>query len=322
MRKIAHLVISNKKYGGGIYGEYISKLDGVETIPLIKKAKKNRFAKLFEYYFNLYRFSKTNQFDIVIRNMDACFFMRKNQKNIVVFHHYDTIAKSKLLNLYQKIIYKNLLSKLNEIDVLVVVSEYWREHFEKQGIQNIQIIYNPFDIALYQQRTDTEKKAFKAKYGLGNRPIVYIGNPQVEKGADKTYAALKHMDIDIVTSGIAHIELPTLHLDLSFYDYITLLQIADVSVLMSMLKEGWNRVALESLLCKTPVIGTGYGGMGELLRESQQTICRDFSKLPELVQNKIQNPYVPKESYAYALSFDVEKFNNSWREILYESYQP
>jgi len=317
VKKITHIVISNRKYGGGIYGEYISKLDNIKTLPLIKKSKQSRFAKLFEYYWNLYTFSKRDNSDIVIRNMDASFFMRENQKNIVVFHHYDPIAKSKLLYFYQKFVYKNLLNRLNRIDTLVVVSRYWKEHFEKLGAKNIKIIYNPFDIKLYNQRSDREKREFKIKYKLGDKPIVYIGNPQLEKGTDRVYEALKDMDIEMVTSGIAHLDLPSAHLDLSFYDYITLLQVADVTVLMSNLKEGWNRVALESLLCKTPVIGTGYGGMGELLREAKQTICRDFSKLPKLVEEKLQNPIVTKEAYNYAISFDIDRFNNSWREVLY-----
>ena len=46
-----------------------------------------------------------------------------------------------------------------------------------------------------------------------------------------------------------------------------LLQAASVAVTMSKFNEGWCRTAHEAMLCKTPVVGSGMGGMGELLEE-------------------------------------------------------
>jgi hypothetical protein len=58
--------------------------------------------------------------------------------------------------------------------------------------------------------------------------------------------------------------------------------------------------------------------MGELLEGSKQTICRDFSKLPQLVEERLKNPKVSEESYNYVALFDTNRFNKAWEEILYE----
>jgi len=281
MAKVIHLVTTRGKYGGGIYGEYISKLPNVDTLPLIKYVKSNRLLKLIEYYINLYSFSKQKRYKIVVRNMDSALFFNTKHKNILVFHHYHPIAKSKLLFWYQKWVYRNLLRNIEKVDILVVVSQYWKEYFmQKQlPVKHIKVIYNPFEIEKYNKKPEKVLQAFREKYDLGTKPIVYIGNLQEEKGAVETYHALKHLDIEMVASGIAHIDLPVKYLQLTFDEYITLLQVSTVSVLMSQLKEGWNRVAHESLLCRTPVIGTGYGGMGELLEQSGQEICRKLTNL-------------------------------------------
>jgi len=321
MSKITHLVATKGRYGGGIYGAYISDLKGVDTLALIKYAKKNKILKLLEYYFNLYYYMRNaKDGDTSIRNIDSSLFFSKKEKSILVFHHYHPTAKNKLLLGYQKWAYRNLVKNLDKIDILVVVSRYWQEHFESLGVDKSKIhtIYNPFEVEKYAPKPKEEIENFRKRLNLSDKPIVYIGNLQEEKGAIGVYHALKHLDIEMVASGIAHIDLPVKHFELSFGEYIMLLQLSSLSVLMSQIKEGWNRVAHESLLCRTPVIGTGYGGMGELLEGSNQTICRDFSKLPQLVEEKLKNPKVSEESYNYVALFDTNRFNKAWEEILYE----
>ena len=56
-----------------------------------------------------------------------------------------------------------------------------------------------------------------------------------------------------------------------------LLSCCDIVISFSEFPEGWNRVAHEALLTKTPVIGSGQGGMNELLNKSGQIICRDIA---------------------------------------------
>ena len=318
-REKIHLTISKKRYGGSVYGSYISKLPGVKTQTLIETNSINRFVKLIHFIKNLYRFSKNHKDSIVIRNLDGCFFMRKSQKNIAVFHHYHPVKSSLLVGLYQRFAYWNFLKKMHTFSKVVVVSRYWHEHFEKLGFYNTKLIYNPFEIELYRKKEEAVLKEFVKKYHFDpDKPIVYIGNPQKEKGADIAYEALKELDIQMVTTGIKQVDLPVKHLELSFDEYIILLQASSVSVLMSRIEEGWNRVALESVLCGTPVVGSGRGGMGELLVGAKQYVCDEPERLEEIVQEVLQNPVVASESLEYARSFSVERFNRSWEELLDE----
>ncbi len=317
--KIIHLTISKRRYGGGVYGSYISKLSGIETEALIETNSSNKFVKLLQFIINLYRFSIKHKRATVIRNLDGCFFMKKSQKNIVVFHHHHPVKSNKLIALYQKFVYWNFLKKFSKFDKVVVVSRYWQKHFEELGYFNTELIYNPFDINLYRKRRDNTFNDFLMKYSLDpHKPIVYIGNPQIEKGADIAYEALKDLDIQMVSTGIKHIDLPVIHLELSFDEYITLLQISTISVLMSRINEGWNRVALESILCGTPVVGSGKGGMKELLVGAKQYICEEPKKLREIVVEVLKKPVVDEYSMEYAYSFSLERFNRAWEELLYE----
>jgi glycosyltransferase involved in cell wall biosynthesis len=314
---IFYLVTFTQKSGGGLYGRYVSTLKNVQTYHLLNNKIKNRFLKFVTYLFNLYKFQKSKKSkDIIIRTLDSCFFMNKEDKNILLVHHYHPVSDNILIRSYQKFLYWNMLRNIDKIDTLVVVSEYWKVYFLKMGFNNIKVIYNPFDIDMYAQKTYEEKERFKKKYQLEEKPIIYLGNPQKEKGTDKSYEVLKNLDVHFVSTGIQKIELPVKHLDLSFDEYITLLQVSTLSVLMSQIKEGWNRVAHESILSHTPVVGTGRGGMGELLNKADQTICQDWNELPIIVEKMIKEKVdISQEELKYVDSFNVDGFMKSWSEV-------
>ena len=61
------------------------------------------------------------------------------------------------------------------------------------------------------------------------------------------------------------INIPVVNLSLNYKEYLCLLKASSVVVTMSKFKEGWCLTAHEAMLCKTPVIGSGKGGMRELL---------------------------------------------------------
>lgn len=317
-KNIYYLLISKKRSGGGLYGRYISNLTEIDTHYLLKKDSNNKFIKLFKYLFNLSRFQKnrtTN--DTIIHLADSCFFINKRDKSILLVHHYDPISKNILIRLFQTFLQWNIVRNRDKIDSLIVVSEYWKSYFKKLGFTNITVIYNPFEISLYRQRSLEEKNSFIKKYKLEGKPIVYLGNPQEEKGTDRSHNALKGLDVHFVTTGIEKIKLPVKHLELSFYDYITLLQVSDVSVLMSQFKEGWNRVAHESILCETVVVGSGKGGMGELLDKSNQYICNDWDRLYGIVKEILEHKRtISQEALSYVKAFDIERFETSWRSVL------
>jgi glycosyltransferase involved in cell wall biosynthesis len=198
-----------------------------------------------------------------------------------------------------------------------VVSRYWEEFFRLHGFENISILYNPFETDKFYVKRETIE-AFKKRYGLLGKPIVYIGNAQRKKGIVPTYEALKGMDVILVISGKGDVELPVVHLDLSFEEYIVLLHAADAVVTMSLFQEGWNRTAHEAMLCKTPVVGSGRGGMRELLEGGGQIICEDFDALPQSVRYALQHPEIGEHGYAFARMFDMKRFKHDALRIFKE----
>jgi glycosyltransferase involved in cell wall biosynthesis len=89
---------------------------------------------------------------------------------------------------------------------------------------------------------------------------------------------------------------------------------------MSKFREGWCRTAHEAMLCKTPVIGSGLGGMQELLVGGKQIICQDFKNLKKEVKYLLDNPNVSKiigeNGYAFAKDFTLEKFKENWLNLI------
>ena len=75
---------------------------------------------------------------------------------------------------------------------------------------------------------------------------------------------------------------------------------------MSKFLEGWNRTAHEAMLCRTPVIGSGTGGMRELLLGGQQIICEDIKTLPEIVDYAIKNAFALGEIQLLQYVYDRE----------------
>ncbi len=242
-------------------------------------------------------------------------FDRTRGKNLLLVHHIDSayLSYPALNNLLEKIFYRNL----KRIDVVVTVSKYWKEHFENRGHNNVRTIYNPFILDEFKFN-DEEIADFRHRHGLINKQIIYIGNCQKSKGVVESYQALKDLDVHLVTSGKRRVSIPAINLDLSYRDYLCLLKASSAVVAMSKFKEGWNRTVHEAMLCKTPVIGSGMGGMRELLEGGHQIICGDFSRLRQDAQYVLEHPELGQKGYDFAKNFTVDRFESEWVKLIEE----
>jgi glycosyltransferase involved in cell wall biosynthesis len=89
---------------------------------------------------------------------------------------------------------------------------------------------------------------------------------------------------------------------------------------MSKFREGWNRTAHEAMLCKTPVIGSGLGGMRELLEGGSQIICEDFDDLKERIWYVLDHPELGENGHAFAKQFTVKRFEEEWQNLIDSLY--
>lgn len=323
--KIAIINTTRKKYGGNAYenmiNDVLSKNFDVEFISTGVKSK--GFLRYIESPLVLWRLYKTRNLkniDIAIKNFEASIFLTKKPiKNITLVHHIDSSTRSFLMKLAYNLIEKKVLRNLKNFDQVVVVSQYWKEYLNKKGIQNISIIYNAFNLNDCQL-DNKELEEFKQKYHLIGKPIIYIGNCRKDKGVVESYNSLKDLNAYLVTSGKPQVKIPALNLEVGYKDYLRLLKASSVAVLMSKFKEGWNRTAHEAMLCKTPVIGSGLGGMEELLKGGGQIICKDFNSLKEKVEYLLNNSNIREKmgenGYNFAKQFTIEKFQNGWINLI------
>jgi glycosyltransferase involved in cell wall biosynthesis len=236
------------------------------------------------------------------------------RKNIAIAHHFDEhVGPSTNWN---RVLNKLWLHNSLRCDRIVVVARYWYDYLAKRGLSNLSLIYNAFDMSRFVV-TEDQVQAFRAKYGLNGRPIIYLGNSQRRKGAAAAWSMLRSENYHFVTSGLSDTVLPILNLFLSYEEYITLLAASDVVVTMSQLQEGWNRTAHEAMLCKTPVIGSGTGGMRELLEGGGQIICDRLSALPDHIHYALVNREdLSARGYSFASGFTKERFDHAWVSLV------
>jgi glycosyltransferase involved in cell wall biosynthesis len=313
--------------GGAVYETYVRKLlkkeHELEVIYLSRGNHGSKFIKYFEFmkYFikNFYIKYKGN---VVIRDPFSTVFapFDKRKKNIVMLHHLDFPKRNHIL--FYKFFKKRFFDRARLADRIVVVSKYWKKFLEEHGCSNIVIIYNSFDLSLFKF-DEQELTDFKTKLGIPfDKPIFYLGNAKPEKGFIQSYKRLKSINAVFVTSGRSKVDLPVIKVFFSYNDYLKLLKISTIVITMSKFNEGWCRTAHEAMLCGTPVIGSGVGGMEELLTEGGQMICDDFLKLGSVVMDLLQDREKLKDmsikGREFAQKFSLDYFKQKWLDLVAE----
>ena len=236
----------------------------------------------------------------------------KSNVNVAIIHHIDELlGKSSFRHSW---FYDKLIKKLPQMDLVITVSKYWETHLKNMGCSNVKVIYNSFDPEEF--KIDAEAAAaFKAKYKFGQKPLIYIGNAHRQKGVYEAYEALKGCGYDLVMTGSKNeaADLPVNFLSLNRKEYLALLQAANAVVVMSNMPEGWNRVAHEAMLSGTPVIGSGAGGMQELLEEGGQAIALNADDLRKQLEGLLHtHDAAIKKGYAFASRFNKSYFDKEW----------
>ena len=133
----------------------------------------------------------------------------------------------------------------------------------------------------------------------------------------EAYEQLKDWDVYLVTSGRQEVEIPARDLELDYDEYCLLLHVSDVVLTLSKFKEGWNATAHEAMLAGTPVIGSGLGGMAELLEGGQQIICKELGALPESVAYAVAHASsLGTKGRQWAMQFTMGRFQQAWMSLI------
>jgi len=323
--KISIISSTKRKYGGKVYKrmieEVLSKDFEIKTINAeVKNKTKFKFLKVPLVAWNLFKTRKIKDSDLVVRDFESSlFFNKKPTKNIAILHHLDYSFASSYIKLATFFLTPIIFHNLRKFKAIVVVSKYWENYFKERGYKNVYLIYNAFNLSKFNFSPE-EVEQFKKEHNLLGKPILYLGNCQKAKGVGESYEVLKDLDVFLITSGEPFVKIPARNLEISYPDYLKLLKASSVVLTMSKFKEGWCRTAHEAMLLKTPVIGSGLGGMRELLEGGKQIICEDFDSLREKVEYLLNCPEVRKKmgenGYNFAKNFTLERFKKDWQELI------
>ncbi len=274
-------------------------------------------SNLFHYILKNHKLSITGDICFVDPYVAGLGKFEEKRINVSIVHHID--ERIFLKNLGRRIFYNNLIRNLKKMDLVVVVSKFWEQFLLKKGIKKIKIVYNSFDVKKYNfQFNEIEK--FKKKYKLNNgKPNIYVGPYSIGKGVNEIIKFIDKKKYNIITtskkSDISEIY--------NFYfnddEYRLFLSSCDLVLCMSNMPEGWNRIAHESILANTPVIGSGSGGMKELLENSNQYILKNINDLNKSIERILKNKKnIAKSGFKYASQFDNYYFKNMWGNILFQ----
>lgn len=325
MKKIGWIKLASRRYGGVVYGEQareaLAKNFDVELMDINSKRFKRGYLRAPELFFNLLKLK--GEKDLWIREdiypVIAFPWNKTKGKNLVMIYHIDFSQSKGLAKIIDFFLEKLIYLNIKRVGGIVTMSEYWKNHFLEKGCKNVYRVYHNLDFKNFNI-TEEEIQKFKKKFNLEEKPIIYIGNCQIAKGAPDSYEALKDLDVYLVTSGEPFVKIPALNLNLAHRDYLTLLKASSAVVTMSKFKEGWCITAHEAMLLKTPVIGSGLGGMRELLEGGKQIICEDFASLKEKVEYLLNNPKerekMGEQGHNFAKNFNLERFKKEWLKLI------
>lgn len=255
---------------------------------------------------------------LVIRDAQVVAFSKatSSRPQVAIIHHIDLNLKKRDVKnrLYQRLLFK----QLRGMTVVVAVSQFWNDWLSEMGCSNVKVIYNSFELADFEIG-ENHRREFRQKHDLpANRPLIYIGNSTSRKGVEDVFRALKDESYTLVMTGRTnHLNLPVRHFNLIRKDYLTLLSACDVVITMSKMTEGWNRVAHEAMLCKTPVIGSGSGGMRELLSLGKQVMLHDSIMLPQTIREILPHKNeLGFQGFQNLKKFDLSYFKDSWVKLI------
>lgn len=300
--------------GGRLY-----ELDAIKVLQKTYNVKINpafiKRERLLSYYFKMRKSLIKGDICVLDPYIVALGKFDASKKNIALIHHID--EQQYMQSTIGRLFLRSLFNNLRKVNKTIVVSAFWKEYLTKKGITNVEIIYNSYDTDKYDF-TKTQQKCFIDKYELKKKPVIYLGQNCKEKGFESVLNEIDTTSYEVIVTGknsSPDSRVRTLYF--SDEEFPLFLSVCDLVILMSTMPEGWNRIAHEAILSRTPVIGSGSAGMFELLNKSGQLIMNDLTKLNASIKYCIENKgSLVKNGFNYVKQFDLSYFGEAWHSVI------
>jgi len=249
---------------------------------------------------------------VVFRLALAAMLRNLFNKKIVlaVIHNYDPADyKSSLLRIYCWKFF--ILLKLFHPSgfAIVTVAPYWQEYFSKKFRHTSVFFYpNLFENKFYKQFSAEikKKKIHLGQYSTKNDPAIFgLADRLTAAGYECYFTSLRPEEVSVT---------PTYSIKYgSFEDYLKEMAESEYTLALTGVNEGWNRIAHESLLVNTPVIGYARGGLGNLLYGSGAIIVHNVDEAFESILKKEKGNNRNKEFLNY---FDISKSGGYFQNLM------
>ena len=259
------------------------------------KAHLYRRNKLFQSFFEYldlmtWAFFKSNaDINIVTGRTALSAIFRNwfsNNEVWIVLHNFDpSDQKSNLLTKYYQWLFKLISSANNKRFKVIAVAPYWVDYFKnKKGINQTYLFPNFFDVKAYEKyrKKEKERTVFLGQYSTKNDPLITaLAKSLSEKNYHCYFATLDISEVKSYNGSYEIVYFPT------HAFFLEAMSKSTCTLALSGVKEGWNRIAHESLLVNTPVVGFMRGGLGDLLKESKSTIVNSIEEAYNCIEGGV-----------------------------------
>ena len=251
-------------------------------------------------------FQSTGDINIVTARTGVSGILRNllNQKQVwVVLHNFDqNDNKSFSLKCYYKLLFYLLKRQKSARIKTVVVASFWKQYFQKEiGLRNVHIFPNLFDTQAYEKYQSKHKNNWVHLGQLSSKNDQGINKLAEKLTSEGYYCYFSTLNPDEASRKNPFFDI--LYFE-QFSDYLEHVSRSLCTLALSRINEGWNRVAHESMLLGTPVIGYNAGGLGDLLKESKSIIVNSVDEAYTCIA---QNLFV-QPNHAFTEKYDLSHF--------------
>lgn len=202
-------------------------------------------------------------------------------KVLVVFHHYDKRENLSLFYHLNAWVLFRLLSAAPSHVRVVVVADFWINFLVARGVPSSVIIHVPnlFDTGRYKPHKSilkNDKQVYFGQYSAKQHASVF---ELVARLSEQGYECFFTTPYENETGAEKNVNV----MHLKFDEYLEKMASSSYTVCLAAFNEGWNRVAHESLLCNTSVIGNASGGLADLLNQSGQFLVADSNEAYDVI---------------------------------------
>ncbi len=246
---------------------------------------------------------------------------------ISISHHFDPTVFKGIRLIYVKLSHWLFMIQSSRVDVVVSCSKYWSNYYKQKGFKKALTILNGFDIkAMDNSLNVLDNTAVLKKFNLKSKNYIHLGSYGLAKGQNMVIECLKGLELQkvatcsskvLLTEGLKDVHI----INASFEEYNVLLKNAYAVICMSEFKEGWCRVLHEAAIHGTPILGSGLGGMSELLNIGGY-IPSNKDNLRDHLSTRIKKGSLSKDKIYLYRSFTLEKFYQAWRSCIGELLDP